>query len=219
MDVSNVFLNDEVNSVELVGVVSSAPTFSHEFDDIKYYSIRLDVKRSSTSKKVDNLHVFITEDKLVIDKTLIDIGVRLQIDGYLVQSTLQGRSDLSVVSSNVELTDDDDDLNIVYLKGKISRVYDTKQIANTSKIVKSFVVHHSAYICNKKRSLSALVNCWNTTARVFESTFAVDDTIVIRGQLERRLANSANGDQKALLHQISAVILYNLEDNKDQDKE
>lgn len=206
---SNLATNLFNNSVELVGEVVGAPVYSHKFDDTEYYSVRLSVKRSPKSHKYDNIHVFISSDNLIINSVVIDLGVRLAVTGYLVQSTLHGMNDLSVVSTQVSVSSETSkDINIVYLKGNIYKLFDLKNINNSTKVVRSFIMHHSDNICNKERNLSALVNCWNNTAKLLDSQFVPNDDVVVRGQLESRDMISRDDDTSVVLHQISALTLY-----------
>lgn len=198
------------NSVSLVGEVIGAPVYSHKFDNTDYYSIRLSVKRSPKSSKYDNIHVFINSDQLVLDGQLVDAGTRVAVTGYLVQSLLHHMSDLSVVANKVELSSASDE-NAVYIKGTLNKLFDLKELSNTTKVVRSFILHHSDTICNKNRNLSALVNCWNNTARLLDDKFKVSDELVVRGQLESRNMISKEDNTPVVLHQISALTLYNID--------
>lgn len=210
---SNLATNLFNNSVELVGEVVGAPVYSHKFDDIEYYSVRLSVKRSPKSHKYDNIHLFISSDNLIINSVVIDLGVRLAVTGYLVQSKLHGINDLSVVSTKVSVSDETSkDINIVYLKGNIYKLFDLKNINNSTKVVRSFIMHHSDNLCNnKERNLSALVNCWNNTAKLLDSQFVTNDDVVVRGQLEGRDIISRDDNTSVVLHQISALTLYKVD--------
>lgn len=198
------------NSVSLIGEVIGAPVYSHKFDNTDYYSIRLNVKRSPKSSKYDNIHVFINNDQLVINGKLVDAGTRLAVSGYLVQSVLHNMSDLSVVATEVETSDNPDE-NAVYLVGTLNKLFDLKELANTTKVVRSLILHHSDTICNKPRNLSALVNCWNNTAKLLGDKFNVSDDLVVRGQLESRNLTSKEDGTPVVLHQISALTLYPLD--------
>ena len=119
-------IKESTNKVILAGALDTAPSYSHEYDNVKYYTIRLKVYRNN-GNKYDVLHVFIPESTLILNEVFLDVGVRVRIQGKAVQSELRGMSDVSVVAEEVQLIDSNTkDENILYIGGVIHRIFDIR---------------------------------------------------------------------------------------------
>lgn len=218
-------IKETTNRVILAGAIDAAPSYSHEYDNVKYYTIRLKVSRAN-GNKYDVLHVFIPEKDLVLDEIFLDVGVRIRVVGEAVQSELRGMSDVSVVAKEVQLIDSSTkDENILYIGGTIHCIFDIRPVnpdqeldlSSNQKVVKPMILKHNySQEDGKPRSLTIKVSCWNTTAKMVDAKYSVNDKIFIRGQLESKAVKvdkSKSKDKKStvVLHEASAAIVMSIE--------
>lgn len=212
-------IKETTNRVILAGALDTAPCYSHEYDNVKYYTIRLKVYRKNGSK-YDVLHIFIPESSLIINDILLDVGVRVRVQGKAVQSELRGMSDVSVVADTVELIDANaKDENILYIGGVIHRIFEIRPVGegqeldlnSNQKVVKPMILKHTYDQGDgKSRSLTIKVSSWNSTAKLVDSKFSANDKVFVRGQLESKVVKIDKAkDKKAsvVLHEASAATI------------
>ena len=216
-------IKESTNKVILAGALDTAPSYSHEYDNVKYYTIRLKVYRNN-GNKYDVLHVFIPESTLILNEVFLDVGVRVRIQGKAVQSELRGMSDVSVVAEEVQLIDSNiKDENILYIGGVIHRIFDIRPIgegqeldlSSNQKVVKPMILKHTyTQEDGKPRSLTIKVSSWNNTAKLVDSKYDVGDKVFVRGQLESKAVKlEKSKDKKAtvVLHEASAASVLSIE--------
>lgn len=216
-------IKESTNKVILAGALDTAPSYSHEYDNVKYYTIRLKVYRNN-GNKYDVLHVFIPESTLILNEVFLDVGVRVRIQGKAVQSELRGMSDVSVVAEEVQLIDSNTkDENILYIGGVIHRIFDIRPIgegqeldlSSNQKVVKPMILKHTyTQEDGKPRSLTIKVSSWNNTAKLVDSKYDVGDKVFVRGQLESKAVKlEKSKDKKAtvVLHEASAASVLSIE--------
>lgn len=216
-------IKESTNKVILAGALDTAPSYSHEYDNVKYYTIRLKVYRNN-GNKYDVLHVFIPESTLILNEIFLDVGVRVRIQGKAVQSELRGMSDVSVVAEEVQLIDSNTkDENILYIGGVIHRIFDIRPIgegqeldlSSNQKVVKPMILKHTyTQEDGKPRSLTIKVSSWNNTAKLVDSKYDVGDKVFVRGQLESKAVKlEKSKDKKAtvVLHEASAASVLSIE--------
>lgn len=216
-------IKESTNKVILAGALDTAPSYSHEYDNVKYYTIRLKVYRNN-GNKYDVLHVFIPESTLILNEVFLDVGFRVRIQGKAVQSELRGMSDVSVVAEEVQLIDSNTkDENILYIGGVIHRIFDIRPIgegqeldlSSNQKVVKPMILKHTyTQEDGKPRSLTIKVSSWNNTAKLVDSKYDVGDKVFVRGQLESKAVKlEKSKDKKAtvVLHEASAASVLSIE--------
>lgn len=216
-------IKESTNKVILAGALDTAPSYSHEYDNVKYYTIRLKVYRNN-GNKYDVLHVFIPESTLILDEVFLDVGVRVRVQGKAVQSELRGMSDVSVVAEEVQLIDSNTkDENILYIGGVIHRIFDIRPVgedqeldlSSNQKVVKPMILKHTyAQKDGKPRSLTIKVSSWNNTAKLVDTKYDVGDKVFVRGQLESKAVKlEKSKDKKAtvVLHEASAASVLSIE--------
>lgn len=217
-------LNKSTNYVMIIGTIESTPVYSHQYDGVKYYSTRINSVRKKKTTRTDTVHVFIPE-KYIAGDVVLDAGIRVIINGYLVQSKLRGISDISVVTTDLDFvqSEDTEDDNIVYLGGILDKVFEITHIKNSTKVVKHLILKNEEIVINedgkeKKKKLSAKVSSWNNTAKMIDSSFKEKDDIIIRGLIESRLIPSNNESEKdpILIHQIIANMAFHPSENKEE---
>lgn len=216
-------IKESTNKVILAGALDTAPSYSHEYDNVKYYTIRLKVYRNN-GNKYDVLHVFIPESTLILDEVFLDVGVRVRVQGKAVQSELRGMSDVSVVAEEVQLIDSNTkDENILYIGGVIHRIFDIRPVgedqeldlSSNQKVVKPMILKHTyAQEDGKPRSLTIKVSSWNNTAKLVDTKYDAGDKVFVRGQLESKAVKlEKSKDKKAtvVLHEASAASVLSIE--------
>jgi single-stranded DNA-binding protein len=216
-------IKESTNKVILAGALDTAPSYSHDYDNVKYYTIRLKVYRNN-GNKYDVLHVFIPESTLILDEVFLDVGVRVRVQGKAVQSELRGMSDVSVVAEEVQLIDSNTkDENILYIGGVIHRIFDIRPVgedqeldlSSNQKVVKPMILKHTyAQEDGKPRSLTIKVSSWNNTAKLVDTKYDVGDKVFVRGQLESKAVKlEKSKDKKAtvVLHEASAASVLSIE--------
>lgn len=216
-------IKESTNKVILAGALDTAPSYSHDYDNVKYYTIRLKVYRNN-GNKYDVLHVFIPESTLILDEVFLDVGVRVRVQGKAVQSELRGMSDVSVVAEEVQLIDSNTkDENILYIGGVIHRIFDIRPVgedqeldlSSNQKVVKPMILKHTyAQEDGKPRSLTIKVSSWNNTAKLVDTKYDAGDKVFVRGQLESKAVKlEKSKDKKAtvVLHEASAASVLSIE--------
>lgn len=208
-------ISEATNHVVLAGTLDAAPSYSHEFDGVKFYSIRVKVMRAS-GIKYDVLHAFIPENCLVIDQVLLDTGVRVKLEGYLVQSELKDMSDVSVVTETIKIISSEvRDENCLIIGGTIHRIFDLRSVNDSKRVVKPMILKHSVSNGEKSRNLTIKVSAWNSTARLVEDRYKLGDKVFIRGQLESKIVrlDKQKKEKKSsvVLHEASAAVILDIE--------
>ena len=211
-------IKETTNHVVLAGALETAPSYSHEYDGVRFYSIRIRVYRSS-GNKYDVLHAFIPESYLIINDTLLDSGVRVRLEGYVVQSELKDMSDISVVAESIEvISSDTKDENCLHIGGTIHRIFEMRPINGSKKVVKPMIIKHTMTIGEKARNLTIKVSCWNNTAKLADTKYQAGDQVFIRGQLESKAVklDKAKKDKKStvVLHEASAAVILDIATNQ-----
>lgn len=209
-------ISEATNHVVLAGTLDAAPAYSHEFDGVKFYSIRVKVLRASGTK-YDVLHAFIPENCLVLSQVLLDTGVRVRLEGYLVQSELKDMSDISVVAESIGvITSEVRDENSLFIGGTIHRIFDLRSINDSKRVVKPMILKHSSSNGEKSRTLTIKVSAWNSTARLVDDRYKLGDKVFIRGQLESKIVRLDKQNKKekrptVVLHEASAAVILDIE--------
>lgn len=213
--VDNININESTNVVHLLGTILDTPVYSHTYDDIRYYSVRLKVNRNNSNNKYDNIHVFLPEIHLVIDSKILDNGVRIKVVGRLVQSELRDMSDISVVADKVSLAElDSKDENQIYISGVIHRLYELHSIKDTQKVLKQMILKHTTITEKGPRNLTVKASCWNNTGKLVDEKYHEGDKIMIRGQLLSKLVKAKNSTDKqnstVMLHEANVAVIIDL---------
>lgn len=206
-------ITDTINIVFLTGSLEGTPTYSHKYDEVSYYSARVKINRTS-GNKFDVIHVFIPEDAIAQD-VLLDAGVRVEIQGYVVQSELHGMNDVSVVAQSIKLaTEGSKDENVLCIGGVVHRSFELRNIKDTEKVVKSIILKHTRSIEEKSYGLTIKVSCWNNTAKLVDNKYKEGDKIVVRGQLESKLVKPSKLPEEKkvaiVLHEATAAAVLDI---------
>lgn len=212
----DVNISENVNLARVVGTLTATPVYSHTYDDVLYYSARMKVNRSNSTKH-DSIHVFIPKTSLVIDSKILDTGVRIKVVGRMVQSELREMSDVSIVADEVSLVDDDaKDENQIYIGGTIHRLFELRSIQDSKRVVKQMILKHTTPTEKGPRNLTIKVSCWNNTGRLVDDKYHEGDKILIRGQLGSKIAKSKqaegsnNRKSTVMLHEATAAVIIDL---------
>lgn len=195
-------LTPNINNVKVVGKVIKGVTSSHIFSGQLFYFFLLEVKYAN-NKRSDVIHIFIPEDKILSENKIIDIGDMMEVTGPLVHSKMGEKFDVSILAEEVTLMPADADYeNILYVGGRIHKMYDITNIEGTNKIVKSFIIKHES---EDGRFFTLRVVTWNNLAKLVDKQYKEGDIIVVKGRFESRESN--NGEQKIYLHEALANII------------
>lgn len=218
----------DANRIILSGTLDSALTYSHQYDGVEYYTARLKVYRSN-GKRYDVIHVFIPGYFLIVNEILLDAGVRIKVEGKIVQSELHGKNDVSVVVDKAYLTESTKDENILYIGGVIYKMFDLKSVGSKAKssskdsagnqrVVRPVILKHT-YVQEdgKQRSFTVKISFWNNTAKLLSNSYDIGSKIFVRGQLESKAVkisddSSEESSQKTtlVLHEASAAVVYHV---------
>lgn len=173
------------NAVELVGTVVSSPVYSHDYNDESFYSVLIRVVRNynKSNGRYDDIHVFMPKKYVVNNGNIVDIGSRLSIKGYIVQSKLHNLFDISVVAASVSSVDQSvADQNKLRLSGSIYKLFEDYNITGTTYVIKSLIVKQFLDALNKDY-LTVKLSAWNTTVRYINREFKEGDEVIIAGQI------------------------------------
>lgn len=211
--INNKEINLHTNVVKVVGTVTDAPVFSHTYDGVNFYTVRVKVSRSE--RHTDMIHLFVTEDNLVFGDKTLDTGIRAEFRGYIVQSKLCKLSDLSVRVLEIRETKDNDS-SMIYLSGELIKLSESKKLETTGKVVKSVILRHVTDIDDKEWRLTAKAIFWNTSTKLVEERYDVGDEVCIRGSLISKqyvTQDSLGNDTTVTLHEINSALILPIHKN------
>lgn len=175
----------ENNKVELIGIVSSLPVFSHEVYDEKFYAFELDVPRLSEI----NDKIKITVSEKFLSNLSIDIGTKLFIKGqfrsYNNFSNIGNKLILTVFVKDIYIINSFDETtnsNSIKLNGYICKqpVYRTTPFGR--EITDLLIAVNRSY--NKSDYIPCIT--WGRNAK-YASKLCVGDEVEIDGRIQSRI--------------------------------
>ena len=203
--ITNTELNKFTNVAKVVGVISDTPVFSHSYDNENFYSVRVSV---DTGSRVSVLHAYLDSKTLSVDGVSIDKGLRVELQGYLVQSKLKNLTDLTLRVVVAKLTNEDD-YTAVYLSGTVIKESELIKLNNSTKVIKSIIIRHQTNIDGKDWRLTAKALLWNNAAKAVESNSILGSSICVRGYLISK-DYTTDTNTVVTLHEINGLRVINL---------
>lgn len=200
---------EENNKISLVGEVISAPKFSHETHNEKFYTVKVDVKRLSGD--IDTLEIIISEKLYDIDK--IELGIRYYIEGeirsynYYVSETERRKLVINIFAKNLSIAEETDDecLNNFELVGHICKKPIYRKTPFDREISDILLAVNRLY--GKSDYLPCIA--WGRNAK-FASTLEIGDKIKITGRMQSRQYTKKindNEEEKKIAYEMSIITL------------
>ena len=200
---------EENNKISLVGEVISAPKFSHETHNEKFYTVKVDVKRLSGD--IDTLEIIISEKLYDIDK--IELGIRYYIEGeirsynYYVSETERRKLVINIFAKNLSIAEETDDecLNNFELVGHICKEPIYRKTPFDREISDILLAVNRLY--GKSDYLPCIA--WGRNAK-FASTLEIGDKIKITGRMQSRQYTKKindNEEEKKIAYEMSIITL------------
>lgn len=181
-----------INEVNLYGVVTRDPEYSHEFSETPFYSIDVEINRlRSNGKKATALvRCYFSGDQ--ITKNDIKQGVLVNIEGKLINSKSKGLIDISVLVNTYTIIDEITDKmeNLVKISGEVTKIFTTE---DNYKGFINFVVAELDE--DKKRLFSSRVVVWNRLAEFIFNNMKVGDKVLITGTINNSKTKSRPEDK------------------------
>lgn len=208
---------EENNKISLVGEVISAPKFSHETHNEKFYTVKVDVKRLSGD--IDTLEIIISEKLYDIDK--IELGIRYYIEGeirsynYYVSETERRKLVINIFAKNLSIAEETDDecLNNFELVGHICKKPIYRKTPFDREISDILLAVNRLY--GKSDYLPCIA--WGRNAK-FASTLEIGDKIKITGRMQSRQYTkkiSDNEEEKKIAYEMSIITLEKKESEEE----
>lgn len=166
----------QVNSCKFRGKIVVEPEYSHEYDSVAYYSMILAVSRKSGYE--DKIHIFISSDKLY--SVPLHKGDKVEINGYLINSRVCNKKDVSVIATNVEEIEDGQ-LNIIELEGTVANIYPSKVLERLDKTVQTLIVR-----LDGDDSVTVKLTAWNKHCEYVKQHLDVGSRIHVKCRLESK---------------------------------
>lgn len=208
---------EENNKISLVGEVISAPKFSHETHNEKFYTVKVDVKRLSGD--IDTLEIIISEKLYDIDK--IELGIRYYIEGeirsynYYVSETERRKLVINIFAKNLSIAEETDDecLNNFELVGHICKKPIYRKTPFDREISDILLAVNRLY--GKSDYLPCIA--WGRNAK-FASTLEIGDKIKITGRMQSRQYTKKindNEEEKKIAYEMSIITLEKKESEEE----
>ena len=208
---------EENNKISLVGEVISAPKFSHETHNEKFYTVKVDVKRLSGD--IDTLEIIISEKLYDIEK--IELGTRYYIEGeirsynYYVSETERRKLVINIFAKNLSIAEETDDecLNNFELVGHICKEPIYRKTPFDREISDILLAVNRLY--GKSDYLPCIA--WGRNAK-FASTLEIGDKIKITGRMQSRQYTkkiSDNEEEKKIAYEMSIITLEKKESEEE----
>ena len=200
---------EENNKISLVGELISAPKFSHETHNEKFYTVKVDVKRLSGD--IDTLEIIISEKLYDIEK--IELGTRYYIEGeirsynYYVSETERRKLVINIFAKNLSIAEETDDecLNNFELIGHICKKPIYRKTPFDREISDILLAVNRLY--GKSDYLPCIA--WGRNAK-FASTLEIGDKIKITGRMQSRQYTKKlndNEEEKKIAYEMSIITL------------
>lgn len=208
---------EENNKISLVGEVISAPKFSHETHNEKFYTVKVDVKRLSGD--IDTLEIIISEKLYDIEK--IELGTRYYIEGeirsynYYVSETERRKLVINIFAKNLSIAEETDDecLNNFELVGHICKKPIYRKTPFDREISDILLAVNRLY--GKSDYLPCIA--WGRNAK-FASTLEIGDKIKITGRMQSRQYTKKlndNEEEKKIAYEMSIITLEKKESEEE----
>lgn len=210
--------NIENNSVVIGGTIESAPEFSHEIYDEKFYKFEIKSKRLSNYE--DILPVIISER--IIDLSLLKVGKIVKITGqyrsHNMQNGQKNKLVLSIFVKEIELTDDESVLttNNIDLIGYICKEPVYRKTPLGREIADVLIAVNRTY----KKSDYIPCILWGRNAKYCES-LNIGDEVKLSGRIQARQYEKRideNNTIKKVAYEVS-VAKFNKIDEEDNSNE
>ena len=208
---------EENNKISLVGELISAPKFSHETHNEKFYTVKVDVKRLSGD--IDTLEIIISEKLYDIEK--IELGTRYYIEGeirsynYYVSETERRKLVINIFAKNLSIAEETDDecLNNFELVGHICKKPIYRKTPFDREISDILLAVNRLY--GKSDYLPCIA--WGRNAK-FASTLEIGDKIKITGRMQSRQYTKKindNEEEKKIAYEMSIITLEKKESEEE----
>lgn len=171
-----------VNEVKLVGEIINDAEYSHNYDDVQFYSSTILVKKIiSNNTREFKIRVYFNSDQVF--KYDIKSGMFVNLDGKIINSKIKGISDISVLVNDctiIDKSDVTDDINSdnVIFEGDVTRIFTTKE--NYHGFV-NFVISEPSV--ENKKVASARVVVWNRLSKFVFDNIKVGDHVIVKGYI------------------------------------
>lgn len=182
-----------INSIVLVGTVSSAPTPDHMAADMQMYQFGLTVKRKSGADDV--LNIICSQD--VLDQAgEIKVGDRIRVNGRMHTKNILGekgpgkfRLRIVVLAKSIEASVNGEDINDMFLRGTICKKLPMRDTP-LGRTIQEFTI---AINGPHDKSVYLPVLTWGNTAHL-ASTMKKGDIVDLRGRFQSRTYNKVLPD-------------------------
>lgn len=190
-----------LNHIELCGTMGSAPAFSHESHDKRFYQFMLEVERLSGT--ADVLRIVVPES--LLEQTAIDCGSTIRVSGQI--RSFNSRTEharrllISVFAEMIELCDDDPD-NHVILTGTICKPPVFRRTPLGREICDVMLAVNRPY----RRADYLPCIFWGATAQEI-SILDVGTALTVEGRLQSReyVKLLEGGSERRVAYEVSAV--------------
>ena len=196
----------ENNVVNLCGVITSKPEFSHSFYGDNFYIFDMNVKRLSGVE--DSIPVLVSDRLFTIEE--LTVGANIRVNGQF--RSFNNRSDdgkghliLSVFAFEIYFTDDDT-MNEVVLDGYICKEPIYRKTPLGREIADLLIAVNRSY--GKSDYIPCI--CWGRNAR-FASGFGVKSHVRIHGRIQSREYDKRISDTEMEHRTAYELSIYRIE--------
>lgn len=178
------------NEVKLLGVISSDFTYSHTLYSEGFYTMTVSVKRDSG--KVDTIPVMVSERLIDVTESGINKRVFLvgQFRSYNQHDSDKNRLKLYVFATEVTLTDEQRDINDVFLEGYLCKTPTYRHTPLGREISDLMLAVNRSY--NKSDYIPCI--CWGRSA-YYAKGLEAGNGIRVAGRIQSREYDK-NGETK-----------------------
>lgn len=185
------------NEVKLLGVISSDFTYSHTLYSEGFYTMTVSVKRDSG--KVDIIPVMVSERLMDVTERLLDVSKSLvgqrvflvgQFRSYNQHDLDKNRLKLYVFATEVSFTDEQKDINDVFLEGYLCKTPTYRHTPLGREISDLMLAVNRSY--NKSDYIPCI--CWGRSA-YYARGLEAGNGLRVAGRIQSREYNK-NGETK-----------------------
>ena len=192
-----------INEVELYGEVIKEPEFSHQYNDVPFYSTNIKIDNPKNKNGSTIVRCYFSGDQLAFNS--LSVGGYLYISGKLVNSKLKGLLDISVLVEEYgfieEITPDME--NRIVLSGRVTKIFTSSE--NYKGFI-NFVI--AEFDENNKRRFSSRVVIWGRLGNFVYKNLQLNDKVVVKGVLNNSVTKSRVEDPEEQPEEVMVSEIF-----------
>ena len=186
-----------VNKVKLLGTLTRDIEYSHEFNGVPFYSLEVELVRSSNVRKEVLVRCYFTGEQLA--KYELKKGLIVELSGKFINSKIKGVTDISILVEDYRVVDESEETPEetceIEMSGQVTKIFTTPD--NFTGLVNFVIAQHDEE--TGKKIFSTRVIIWGRLAEHVFNNLQVGDDVLVKGVANNSKTNAREYDENGNL--------------------